>query len=114
MGEEQKLDYVLDELFFAGIAVSKPRKILVNVLDTDRDKDSPHKVTLRIEITFFATRTVDPDELFDWNVASNLPGRVQFAMHLSRLYVALMGGDFSVSHKKGRMVFHLDLCKEEL
>lgn len=114
VGDEHKVFEILEYIFDAGFSLMNPRKIGLCVKDVQSEKKTNSKDKLRIEIAFYGKSVSNSESLFVWNGASNLPGRIRFAMHLSQFYSHLMGGDLSGSCSKGHFLFNLDLCKDEL
>jgi signal transduction histidine kinase len=114
VGNEQKLQLVLEQILEVGLSLFKPDRILVKVTELQKERNSRPEADLRIEISFKGPVLPDPESLFSWNDDSNIPGRVRFAMHLSRFYIRLMRGDLSVFREKGHILFYLFLCREEL
>lgn len=114
VGDEQKLHQVLRHIFEAGISLVKTGEILIGakVLEGEQDALPPNR--LSIEAVFVGKGGVKPASLFSWNGDAAIPAKVRFGMHLSNYYIQLMGGGLSVSQAKGRMVFQLNLQKEDL
>ncbi len=114
VGNEQKLQLVLGQIFEVGLSLFKPGRIFVKATELQKERNSGPGADLRIEIGFEGSVLPDPESLFSWNDVSDIPGRVRFALHLSRFYIKLMGGDLSVFREKGHILFYLFLCREEL
>lgn len=114
LGDEQKLQLVLENIFEGVLSLFKPRKIHVNVKELPLEKSPGSRANLSIELIFSGSGMMETEELFTWGVESNIPGKVRFGMLLSRFYIAMMGGKMSVSRTKGRLEINLILCKEEL
>lgn len=112
LGDEQKLQLVLEQIFEGVLSLFKPSKIHINVKEIPEEKAFASRAHLRIGLIFSGAGIMDPEELFMWNVKSNIPGRVRFGMLLSRFYMAMMGGEMSVNRTKGRLEVNLILCKE--
>jgi hypothetical protein len=114
LGDEKILHQVLEHLTEVGLTLFKPRKIEIQIHPDMKKRDSRSGNNIRVDMVFKGSWNQNPNALLTWDRAIDVPGRVRFFMHLSRLYISLMGGGLTASKEKGRIVFHLDICKEEL
>ena len=111
LGDEQKLQLILENIFEGVLFLFKPRKIHVNVKELPAAKSVRSRGALGIMLVFSGSGIMETEELFTWTVKSNIPGRIRFGMLLSRFYMAMMGGEMYVTRTKGRLEIHLTLCK---
>ena len=114
LGDEQRLFQVLEHLIKAGVTLFKPSKIQIHIKSDVNKKASVKQDSVQMDLAFTGSWSHKPEALFNWDSPANIPGRVRFSMQLSRLCMKLMEGDLTVTRSGGRIVFHLDLRKEEL
>jgi signal transduction histidine kinase len=112
VADEQKLILVVEQVFRTGMAVANPRVVRIDVQTIPRSERGSSEASIRVRIGFQGRFRIELEDLFEWEHKNEVPGKVRFGLHLARFYVNRMGGNLSLSRKKGRLEFHLNLCKE--
>ncbi len=112
VADEQKLLVVMEQVFRVGVAVANPRVVRIDVQTIPRSERGPSEASVRVRIGFQGRIQLELEDLLEWKHKNQVPGKVRFGLHLARFYVNRMGGDVSLCRKRGRLEFHLNLCKE--
>ncbi len=113
VADEQKLMLVVQKVLRVGMAVSTPRVIRVDVQTIPQSERNASEADIRLRFGFQGRIRTELDDLLEWEGKNAVPGKIRFSLHLARFYLNRMGGELSLCRKKGRLEFHLDLCKDK-
>lgn len=113
-GEERKLAQLFRSIVLDGTAFFRPRQIRVTVEDHGSEAGPSTENSARATIAFFDTPELDPEEFYNWNAESEIPGSFRLHVYLARFYLRAMGGELTITSQGNSTQFIIILCKVPL